>query len=206
VHQLAAAHPALGYAIADGGTFGVAAAGPRCETCPQRGRTLSARSLRAAAPTAPRARRRAGSGKTGGPAVAQARSAAPHTGILARRLTHVGISPPVPLRPSRRPTTPGIFASQYTSTCGVRNSGEGSRVFNESSRTGSQYVYCSRSEKCDCRQRYGRLNHHQGLSPAREHRNIGRRKSGASVKGEKQVIDKPGSPLIFSHFLAKVRI
>src|ERR1700722_1756716 len=69
-----------------------------------------------------------------------------------------------------------------------------------------QYVYCPRGEKCDCRQRYGRLNHHQGLSPARENRNIGRRKSSAGVKGEKQVVDKPGSPLILSHFLAKVGI
>ncbi len=69
-----------------------------------------------------------------------------------------------------------------------------------------QDVDGSRSEKCDRRQGYGRLDHHQDFGPSRQRGNISWRKGGAGVEGEEQVIDKAGAPLVLSHFLAKIRI
>jgi len=55
-----------------------------------------------------------------------------------------------------------------------------------------QNVHSSRGQKCDRRQGYCRLHHHQDLRPARKHWHIRWRERGAGVEGEKQVSTKPG--------------
>jgi hypothetical protein len=50
------------------------------------------------------------------------------------------------------------------------------------------------------------LQHHQDFGPARQHWNIGGRKGGAGVEGEKQVIDEAGPLLILTHFTPKIGV